>query len=193
MHEKQEQSKKNSRNHVCELHLLQTCPCPKPWSSGWVLEVLIGWFVCVAGAYETRLGTCVDGCVCGSQPVRAGVGAGKALTASRLPARHQNRWMPLIVTVCNVLNSIIPGLSRFHTTSLSLLNTGALCTESERTCIYTADLVLFITPGELPHLLQSAATVIKSSQLLHCWAERFLLPFKVRGDDQLLLVWSCRL
>lgn len=40
------------------------------------------------------------------------VDAGNALTASRLPAVHQNRWMPLIVTVSNVLNSIIPSLSR---------------------------------------------------------------------------------
>ena len=106
---------------MCELHLLEICSCPKPWSSGEAFEVLIGWFVCVAGASEMCLGTCVDGCVCGSQPVRARVGAGKALTASRLPAWHQNRWMSLIVTVCNVLDSIISCLSlcRFHTTSLS--------------------------------------------------------------------------
>lgn len=96
---------------MCELHLLEICSCPKPWSSGEAFEVLIGWFVCVAGASEKCLGTCVDGCVRGSQPVRARVGAGKALTASRLPAWHQNRWMSLIVTVCNVLNSIISCLS----------------------------------------------------------------------------------
>lgn len=51
-------------------------------------------------------------CLCpGSQPVRAGVGAGNAPTASRLPAWHQSRWMLLIVTVCNVFNSIIPSRS----------------------------------------------------------------------------------
>lgn len=63
-----------------------------------------------------------------SQPVRARVGAGNTLTASRLPAWHWNRWMPLIVTVCNVFSSIIPflSLSFSHTTSLSLARGGSL-------------------------------------------------------------------
>lgn len=65
------------------------------------------------------------------------VDAGNALTASRLPAVHQNRWMPLIVTVSNVLNSIIPSLS--HATSPSFTHgsssqkaRAALCIHSQQ-------------------------------------------------------------
>lgn len=107
---------------------------PKPWSLGNVLELLIGWFVCAALTTEMCLGIWVDGCVCGAQPVRARVGAGKASTASRLPAWHQNRWMPLIITVCNVLNSITPPSCSIQHLSRSLAE--AVCRMSERSCIH---------------------------------------------------------
>lgn len=73
---------------------------------------------------KTCLGIWVDGCVCGSLAVRHGLGAGRTLTASRLPAWQQNRWMPLIITVCNRPNSIT-GRRRHHRShSLVLLGTG---------------------------------------------------------------------
>lgn len=87
-----------------------------------------------------------------SQPARTRLGAGNALTASRLPAWHQNRWMPLIVTVCNVFSSIIPFLllSFSHTTSLSLAHGGSLMKISERWKeLYWMYVVLFITLGGL--------------------------------------------
>lgn len=149
---------------MCELHLLELCSCPKPWSSGEAFEVLIGWFVCVAGASEMCLGTRVDGCVCGSQPVRARVGAGKALTASRLPAWHQNRWMSLIVTVCNLLNSIISCLSLCRPIQhLSLVHSPRQSQRVWEEYPQTAEevLILFITLGDLPHLLPGATAEIK--------------------------------
>lgn len=103
------------------------CVLFKPRSVGNVFQVLIGWFVCAAFTTEMCLGIWVDGCVCGSQAARPTVGAGRALTASRLPAWQQNRWMPLIITVCNTLNSITSTGPAPTAPRLScLLATGAL-------------------------------------------------------------------
>lgn len=81
----------------------------------------IDWVICMCcrRSWNVSRNMCWWMCLwLGSQSVRARLGAGNALTASRLPAWHQNRWMPLIVTVCNVFNSIIPSLSLPHNISL---------------------------------------------------------------------------
>lgn len=91
----------------------------------------IDWVICMCcqRSWNVSRNLCWWMCLwLSSQPVRARVGAGNTLTASRLPAWHRNRWMPLIVTVCNVFSSIIPflSLSFSHTTSLSLARGGSL-------------------------------------------------------------------
>lgn len=99
----------------------------------------IDWVICMCcrRSWNVSRNMCWWMCLwLGSQPVRARVGAGNALTASRLPAWHQNRWMPLIVTVCNVFNSIIPSLSlNLSIQHLSRSLAEAVCREPERSCI----------------------------------------------------------
>lgn len=90
----------------------------------------------------------------GSEPARgAGVGAGNAPSASRLPTWHQNRWMPLIVTVCNVCSSIIPSLL---TLCLSVVGLWRLPAECWSRGVYAETAVqgtvLFITQGRLWHI-----------------------------------------
>lgn len=72
----------------------------------------IDWVICMCcwGSWNVSENTRWWMCLWpGAEPSRgADVGAGNVQTASRLPAWHQNRWMPLIVTVCNVCSSIIP-------------------------------------------------------------------------------------
>lgn len=114
-----------------------------------------------------------------SQPVRARVGAGNTLTASRLPAWHQNRWMPLIVTVCNVFNSIIPFLLSlsFFPYNISLLYSWRQFDESLRgersctVCIHAVEvMILFITLGELSHFLLGATTMINLMSVYQLWS-----------------------
>lgn len=95
----------------------------------------IDWVICMCCRCSWNVSRNMCWWMClwlGSQPVRARVGVGNALTASRLHAWHQNRWMPLIVTVCNVFNSIIPSLSlSLSIQHLSRLLTEAVCRKSE--------------------------------------------------------------
>lgn len=99
----------------------------------------IDWVICMCCCCSWNVSRNMCWWMClwlGSQPVRAS--GGNALTASRLPAWHQNRWMPLIVTVCNVFNSIIPCLSIQH---LSHALTEAVCRKSARSSRDSSDCV----------------------------------------------------
>lgn len=142
-----------------------------PWSSGEAFRG-IDWVICMCcrRSWNVSRNTCWWMCLWpGSQPVRAGVGAGNALTASRLLAWHQNRWMPLIVNVCNVFNSIIPFPLMFsfflhlYNISFSFAHEGKLA-KSWSCTVYseTAGEVvkLFVTLREPQHLFLGVITTI---------------------------------
>lgn len=169
----------------------ETSSCSKPFSSGCVRG--IDWVICMCYRRCWNVSRNMYWWMClwlGSACEGYRVDAGNALTASRLPGWHQNRWMPLIVTVSNVLSSIIPSLSLFPC-NISLIHSWRQLAKSPSCTVHSEPavkiVILLVILGEIQHLILSATT--KKKRLLRYMLGHFVLNAELHRETRVLTLF----